>query len=84
MEQKALVSPKWKETMDRIIKNQVDSWIKEAKEADRKAREEAKLQRDYSAWLRRRVDRITVRVNDGSNQCLPPQVWLVLGQRLAA
>jgi hypothetical protein len=66
--------------MDRVIKNQVDSWI----ENEKAAKADAKLQREYSAWLRRRVDRITIRINDGSNQCQPPQVWLVLGQRLAA
>jgi len=84
MKNKVYVSPKWKETMDRVIKNQVDSWIKEAKEADRKAKEEAKLQREYRKWLNRRVNKITIRMNDGTNQCLPPQVWFVLGQRLAA
>ena len=87
MKDKVYVSSKLKETMDRIAKNQVDSWIKkakDAKEAERKAKEEAKLQRNYRKWLNRRVDKITVRVNDGTNQCLPPQAWLILGQRLAA
>lgn len=52
-------------------------------EEQKAAKEEAKLQREYSAWLRRRVDRITLRVNDGSNQCLPPKVWITLADRLA-
>lgn len=63
-----------------LIEDKLQRLIEEQKAA----KEETKLQRDYSKWLNRRVDRITVRVNDGTNQCLPPQVWLVLGQRLAA
>jgi hypothetical protein len=46
--------------------------------------EEIKLQRNYSKWLERQVDKITVRSNDGTNQCIPPEAWLVIGKRLAA
>lgn len=87
MNKKALVSPTIKAHMDSYLKMWSIEWdqkIAEEKALAKAKAEEIKLQRNHSKWLNRQVDKITVRVNDGTNQCLPPQVWLVLGQRLAA
>jgi hypothetical protein len=87
MNKKALVSPAVKAHMDSYLKMWSIEWgqkIAEEKALAKAKAEEIKLQRNYSKWLERQVDKITIRMNDGTNQCLPPQVWLVLGQRLAA
>lgn len=73
--------------MDSYLKMWGIEWDKE--EAKEKAlakerAEEIKLQRNYFKWLERQVDKITVRLNDGTNQCIPPEAWLVIGKRLAA
>jgi hypothetical protein len=87
MNKKALVSPDVKAHMDSYLKMWSIEWDQEiAKEkalAKAKA-DEIKLQRNYSKWLNRQVDKITVRLNDGTNQCIPPEAWLVIGKRLAA
>ena len=87
MNKKALVSPAVKAHMDSYLKMWSIEWDQEiAKEkalAKAKA-DEIKLQRNYSKWLNRQVDKITVRLNDGTNQCIPPEAWLVIGKRLAA
>ena len=52
------------------------------------------VQREINAWtehyagqrLRRReheLRRITLRVNDGRNQCLSPSAWMALADRIA-
>jgi len=87
MNKKAYVSPAVKAHMDSYLKMWSIEWDQEiAKEkalAKAKA-DEIKLQRNYSKWLNRQVDKITVRLNDGTNQCIPPEAWLVIGKRLAA
>jgi hypothetical protein len=88
---KQYVCPAWQKKVLSVIDSVTKEWTtkyeeelaKEKALAKAKA-EEIKLQRNYSKWLERQVDKITIRMNDGTNQCLPPQVWLVLGQRLAA
>jgi hypothetical protein len=87
MNKKALVSPAVKAHMDSYLKMWSIEWDEKKAEEKAAAEElarEIKLQRNYSKWLNRRVDKLTVRMNDGTNHCQPPQVWLVLGQRLAA
>jgi hypothetical protein len=87
MNKKALVSPAVKARMDSYLKMWSIEWdqkIAEEKALAKAKAEEIKLQRNYSKWLERQVDKITIRMNDGTNQCLPPEAWLVIGKRLAA
>lgn len=88
---KQYVCPAWQKKVQSVIDSVTKEWVTDYEEelAKKKAAaeelaREIRLQRNYAKWLNRRVDRITVRLNDGTNQCLPPEAWLVLGQRLAA
>jgi hypothetical protein len=87
MKDKALVSPTIKAHMDSYLKMWSIEWDEKKAEEKALAKEKAKeikLQRNYSKWLERQVNKITVRMNDGTNQCIPPEAWLVIGKRLAA
>jgi hypothetical protein len=73
-----------------VILKELKEWTNEWAEQEAKEKalakekaEEIKLQRSYAKWRSRQVDKITIRTNDGINQCLLPEAWLILGQRLA-
>ena len=54
----------------KLIKREIDAWT--AKFAAEETR-----QREHE--LRRK----TLRINDGSNQCLPPSAWMTIADRIA-
>ena len=54
----------------KLMKRELDAWTA-------KFAAEKKRQREHE--LRRK----TLRINDGSNQCLPPSAWMTLADRIA-